>query len=197
MLRFCDRTYRDRKEKYTRSLEIELAKCRRNETDLMAKVQSLKQHVQTLTTLLSQCGIVVPADNDEAQQQIRTGQQKSISTFTHLKKVNPTKGGMKSGFPASMHSNKDFLPNVSYNNRDFDNTTKLQTVQRRSDYTLPSEKAPEVSIGLNNINSSTHSTRLCELDSATLGMEFVLKYVLISYRSKGFQSILRLPTHIA
>ncbi|KAM0255972.1 hypothetical protein ACHAQJ_005276 [Trichoderma viride] len=61
-LRRAQQSYRDRKDKYTKALEAELARARRSEAGLTSENQQLRDRVQTLTTLLSQNGISLPPE---------------------------------------------------------------------------------------------------------------------------------------
>ncbi|KAK1958879.1 hypothetical protein LY78DRAFT_359832 [Colletotrichum sublineola] len=87
-LRNAQRSYRDRKDKYTKSLEQELARVRANETKLAARCDQLSATVQALTKALAESGITLPPsiadsarDNPIVQYQDTT--DATIEGFSH------------------------------------------------------------------------------------------------------------------
>ncbi|TLD10422.1 hypothetical protein PgNI_06538 [Pyricularia grisea] len=59
-LRDAQKTYRDRKTRYVRSLENELSRVRSNEAHLMRQVEQLRNTLQSCTTVMRQTGLYVP-----------------------------------------------------------------------------------------------------------------------------------------
>ncbi|TLS25581.1 hypothetical protein PpBr36_07873 [Pyricularia pennisetigena] len=59
-LRDAQKTYRDRKTKYVKSLENELSRVRQNETHLMRQVEQLRSTLQSCATVMRQNGLDVP-----------------------------------------------------------------------------------------------------------------------------------------
>ncbi|KAL0777544.1 hypothetical protein CaCOL14_007062 [Colletotrichum acutatum] len=60
-LRSAQRSYRDRKDKYTKSLEQEVERAQNRETELMIRCEQMYAALESLTELLSRHGIGVPA----------------------------------------------------------------------------------------------------------------------------------------
>ncbi|KAJ4858828.1 hypothetical protein T069G_07095 [Trichoderma breve] len=67
-LRRAQQSYRDRKDKYTKALEAELARSRKSEAGLTSQIEQLRAKVQKLASLLSQNGISLPPDFDDEGQ---------------------------------------------------------------------------------------------------------------------------------
>ncbi|TLD19085.1 hypothetical protein PspLS_09971 [Pyricularia sp. CBS 133598] len=59
-LRDAQKTYRDRKTRYVRSLENELSRVRTNEAHLMRQVEQLRTTLQSCATVMRQNGLDVP-----------------------------------------------------------------------------------------------------------------------------------------
>lgn len=55
--RFQSRTYRDRKTQYTKSLETEVARLQAREASLLCEAEQYRNTIDTLQTLLGNCGI--------------------------------------------------------------------------------------------------------------------------------------------
>lgn len=58
------RTYRDRRDRYARSLEEELARVRASEANLLREVDRLRSTVQTLVQALGQQGLDAIDESD-------------------------------------------------------------------------------------------------------------------------------------
>lgn len=162
---FIHRSYRDRKDKYTKALEAELARSRRHEAGLASEVQQLRARVHILTTLLSQTGISLPPEfaeeishehtlhsdysspeSEQAQSAIRPLEELQLDPSS--KPTNQTSPSSNDGFSLRHHGSRFF---------------------RR-----PLPPVPTATITLSAEPSD--KTHLSELDATIVGMEFVLTY---------------------
>ncbi|KAK1245240.1 hypothetical protein MKX08_004869 [Trichoderma sp. CBMAI-0020] len=162
-LRRAQHNYRERKDKYTKALEAELARSRRNEAGLATEVQQLRARVYILNSLLSQNGISLPPEfaedishgytlhmddsspaSEQAQTAIRPLEELQLDPTS--KAANQSSPSSSDGFNLRHHGSRFFrkpLPPVP---------TATITLSAK-----PSDK-----------------THLSELDATTVGMEFVL-----------------------
>lgn len=164
------RSYRDRKDKYTKALEAELARSRRNEAGLASEVQQLRARVHILTTLLSQNGISLPPEfaeeishsytpytddsspaNEQAQTAIRPLEELQLDPAS--KPANQSSPSGSDVFGLRHHGSRFF---------------------RR-----PLPPVPTATITLSAEPSD--KTHLSDLDVTTVGMEFVLTYAFSSF----------------
>jgi hypothetical protein len=63
----CNRTHRERKEAYTKSLELEVVQLRANEAKILQETKRLYTELTALKRLLAENGIQVPPIFDQGQ----------------------------------------------------------------------------------------------------------------------------------
>ena len=151
------RTYRLRKDQYTKSLESEVARLRTAEADLLCQNQDLANTIRTLGDLLADCGIHVELP----------------TLATQKRDVSDVPGGFagEQSYPQITPAPLDKDARSSW--PDF---SQANCLTQQQDNTLPftgfTGNAPTIP------TTSRHwRLRLGDLDSTTVGMEFVLAYV--------------------
>ncbi|KZL66154.1 hypothetical protein CT0861_02986 [Colletotrichum tofieldiae] len=182
-LRNAQRSYRDRKDKYTKALEREVAQIRANEAELMTRCEQLSATVQALTELLAQHGIMTPptlekntndglsnkrrnpADvvtEDNLSQSSITSSTLCTSGLSHdttMTTLTKTPAEVRSPFQTGYIGNAD--------------KPKPQSYRYSSEYhRLLKRSWSEIDQAL--LGSDNSRGRMCELDPTLVGMEFVL-----------------------
>ncbi|KAM0486036.1 hypothetical protein ACHAPX_000737 [Trichoderma viride] len=162
-LRRAQQSYRDRKDKYTKALEAELARSRRNEAGLASEVQQLRARVHILTTLLSHNGVSLPPEfaeeishgyilhTDDSSPESEQAQT-AIRPLEELQ-LDPTSKPANQSSP----SGSDVFGLRHHGSRFFRRQLPLVPTATITLSAEPSDK-----------------THLSELDVTTVGMEFVL-----------------------
>lgn len=141
------RSYRDRKDRYTKALEKELAQSRSNEARLMQESEQLRVTVQNIAKLLSQHGILVPPEVDAAVLSTSNVETPGISSVESVETLpSPQLFSPESFGDYYLCSDKEV--------------------------SSPSNTTRHMSSA---VYHSGRSVRVCELDQAVVAMEFVLK----------------------
>ncbi|KEY72616.1 hypothetical protein S7711_06252 [Stachybotrys chartarum IBT 7711] len=141
------RSYRDRKDRYTKALEKELAQSRSNEARLMQESEQLRVTVQNITNLLSQHGILVPPEVDGAV----------LSTF------NAATPGISSLESVETLPSPQLFSPESFGDYYLSSDKEISS---------PTKSTRHMSSA---VYHSGRSVRVCELDQVVVAMEFVLK----------------------
>ncbi|KAF7514990.1 hypothetical protein G7054_g14833 [Neopestalotiopsis clavispora] len=156
-LRRAQRTYRSRKEKYTRTLEAAFARAQAHEELLLKERARLRATVQRLVDTLNQNGIQAPEDcvqHDEVYNQ------------DYMWVSSPT----TESSPATSHGTHLSPRHIK------------ESVQAIAGLTPPSDTTPEPFSATSPIDGhlttaivSQHgATPLCEFDEVAVGMDFIL-----------------------
>ncbi|KAI5926237.1 hypothetical protein F4810DRAFT_707849 [Camillea tinctor] len=161
-------SYRDRKDAYIKSLETEITRSRASEATLIFESEKLRNRVNTLTKMLLQNGIDIPAQEDSASLVGHSNPEMYAHEIRSNAKDNFIHG-------KEMITEHDVLFDTrapgssSAIGRRIDLPLRQDHQRKEILYT---ESPPETQ---NTPSSSfTNNTRLCELDPAILGMDFVL-----------------------
>ncbi|TFB05406.1 hypothetical protein CCMA1212_003041 [Trichoderma ghanense] len=180
-LRRAQQSYRDRKDKYTKALEFELARTRKSEAGLTSEVQQLHERVQMLTILLSQHGISIPADGDGSWISSPDDDTLHLDMLQLTpRNINTAHGqtprtGVASRDTWAAFAEKATSPDSFWTD---ENLTYLH--QHGSDHLSRDKSLPPIPVHVPPATATTRrvdpggKTRLCELDATTVGMEFVL-----------------------
>ncbi|KAF6809328.1 hypothetical protein CSOJ01_07013 [Colletotrichum sojae] len=177
-LRRAQRSYRDRKENYTKCLEKEIAQIKVREANLTRQCESLVVAVQALQQILVQHQISVPME-----------QQKAISGFCTN---SPTSGSVGS-LSVSPHTGNQGTSGLSDNDIARGISTKTGKSRHGSPHSTtssegystpgtdtksPKQRALASPSGwphtTHDVVPANRSVRLCDLDPFKVGMEFVL-----------------------
>ncbi|KAL6871210.1 hypothetical protein J3F83DRAFT_646558 [Trichoderma novae-zelandiae] len=180
-LRRAQQSYRDRKDKYTKALEFELARARKSEAGLTSEVQQLHETVQILTSLLSKHGISIPAESDgkwmpyydEDTLHLDALQLTSHNLKTAHGQTHRTGGASRDTWGA--FAEKATSPGGFWTD---ENLTYLH--QHGSDQLSRDNGPPQIPVHVPTATATaplvdpSGKTRLSDLDVTTVGMEFVL-----------------------
>ncbi|KAL0932496.1 uncharacterized protein CTRU02_213449 [Colletotrichum truncatum] len=176
-LRRAQKSYRDRKEIYTKSLEVELAQTRAREADLSRECEHLRNTIQELSHLMSHHGISTPAGLvSESPKEAHLWSRASTA-------VSPHSVADETG--ASPSNNEH---NAAPEPRTDNPLGQVTTLSAKVDDGTTAVMVPPFEIItsrelLNNQFTATTetlrfqangATRVCELDAVAVGMEFVL-----------------------
>lgn len=144
------RTYRDRNVKYTKTLEEELARVRASEARLMMECEQMRNTIQSLEGLLKNHGESSPRNT-----------------------LSRTQTPHKEQIPRTMSSAEGPRQiRVSRTAKETD-TNPLTTTFKTS----PGTDIPIAGLTPPSTDGTVH-VRVCDLDPATVGMEFVLRWVI-------------------
>ncbi|RSL57229.1 hypothetical protein CEP53_006550 [Fusarium sp. AF-6] len=157
-LRRAQQSYRSRKDKYTRTLEEELAGSRSKEVELMRECEQLRENLQNALHQLSQLGVNVPAEIKSKASENPYNEYASPSTTTGLStSVSPI-----------------YLDDCGSQTVDIIPSPQLISPESFSDFYSPSEgqRGP---ILFNTGGGLGNNSRVSEVDQIIVGMEFVLK----------------------
>ncbi|RGP71353.1 hypothetical protein FLONG3_7137 [Fusarium longipes] len=147
------RTYRNRKDRYTRTLEEELAKSRSSEADLMRQCQQLRAELETALQQLSQQGIGMAIDGD----------------------YHPAESAALSGTTVSPNSVSPFnIDDWDAQHRDIIPSPQMISPESFGDLNgmIESRQKPPILFGQGGV---AYNCRVSDVDQVTAGMEFVLK----------------------
>jgi len=155
------RTYRLRKDQYTKSLESEVARLRAAEANLLCENQDLANTIRTLGDLLADCGIHVELPTLISQRGDTSNGPGAFPPCASGQAMEQSHSPMT---PAPLHRDAhSSWPDFSQAN----GLTKWQ--DNTSTFTDLTGNAPTIS------TTSHHwRLRLGDLDPTTVGMEFVL-----------------------
>ncbi|KAK1980692.1 hypothetical protein LZ30DRAFT_118734 [Colletotrichum cereale] len=183
-LRNAQRSYRDRKDRYTKSLEQEIAHTRANEAKLMARCDQLCATVEALTELLAQNGVTIPPGIEgNAEDKLTVKYQgatdvmikdlshQSSTTPMYLRNSEHVRGkGMASSTktPATVGS----IPSTRDVTSMDEQTTQVPHLFSEE---RPLPGGPWSKTDQRLVESTSSCSRMCELDPMLVGMEFVLK----------------------
>ncbi|KXH42920.1 hypothetical protein CSIM01_06028 [Colletotrichum simmondsii] len=182
-LRSAQRSYRDRKDKYTKSLEQEVEIARNREAELVIRCEQLHAALESLTKLLSRHGIGVPAsvvddfiskNNGGMHSTLRSRTDESL---TGVGAIEYSKApGMKSKdgraadispAQAKIYTAADIVVDDSQTAKDA--LSSLQYTENQGT-DLPWLKTNRV-VTMHDCDDN----RMCEVDLIAAGMEFVLR----------------------
>jgi hypothetical protein len=138
------RSYRDRKDLYTKSLESELAKTRLRESNLVRECEHLQNTVNVLLERMSQYGIDTPPElgHDGGNAFVpKTAQQ--LASPVSSSALGSTEDGRERGISHRAHPSQRELP--------------------------PLPRSPRALL-----SGGSSNDQLCNLDPVMVGMEFVL-----------------------
>ncbi|UKZ80779.1 hypothetical protein TrVFT333_008544 [Trichoderma virens FT-333] len=169
-LRRAQQSYRDRKDKYTKALEAELARSRKSEAGLTSELERLRGKLQILTNLLSQNGISLPlefSDEDIYHGDTSHSAASQLTTRGQPRKADGRPSNTQSAFTGTMTTNQGSILNGENRN----------LRQYGSSY-FTRDNEPQVprprTAAATTLATPRESTRLSELDATMVGMEFVL-----------------------
>ncbi|KAF5012637.1 hypothetical protein FDECE_1329 [Fusarium decemcellulare] len=156
-LRRAQQSYRGRKDKYTRTLEEELAKARSKEAELTRECEQLRAGLQNALHQLSQQGVDV------------SGELKSKDAgYPANEYATPPSRTVGSSTGAS----PIYLGDFGNHAVDIVPSPQLISPESFGDYSSPEGQRAPV---LFNYGAVTNSPRVSEVDQIIVGMEFVLK----------------------
>ena len=169
------RTYRDRKDRYTKSLEQEIAHIRASEAGLSYDAQCLRDTVNALMGVLSEHGIEPPASPwcNSAQSQTQVVQSPfSAEGFMehHHQSDNPASSrDKKPWFDDNTVASPSARPDLPHQLLSSEHSPLITDVSGGVQYEASgqAELLPE-----------RRRRRICDTDAATVGMEFVLTYAI-------------------
>lgn len=165
-LRRAQQSYRDRKDKYTKALEAELARSRKSEAGLTFQIEQLRVKVQKLASLLSQNGISLPPDFDNEEQLHDDVPRIDSSPLTTRGQPQTAEGFLSSTDSTSPESVTD--QGAIFNSRN-------RTLRQYSSRIFSRHHEPQVPAPTRTVQDEPGDrTRLAELDPTQVGMEFVL-----------------------
>ncbi|KAL6809308.1 hypothetical protein GGI42DRAFT_317606 [Trichoderma sp. SZMC 28013] len=165
-LRRAQQSYRDRKDKYTKALEAELARSRKSEAGLTSQIEQLRAKVQQLATLLSQNGISLPPDFDDEGEARDDVPRIDASPLATRGQLQAAEGFLSSTDSTSPESTTDHSVVFNSGNR----TLRQYGSRIFARHHEPQVPAPTVTTQA----EPGDRTRLAELDATQVGMEFVL-----------------------
>ena len=152
------RSYRSRKDKYTRTLEEELANSRSKEVELMRECEQLREGLQNALHQLSQLGVNVPAEIKSKASGNGPNEYASPSTATGLStSVSPI-----------------YLGDLGSQTIDIIPSPQLISPESFGDFYSPTEGQPGP-ILFNSGGGLANNSCVSEVDQTIIGMEFVLK----------------------
>ena len=180
-----DRSYRDRKDKYTKSLEVEMVRAHANEASLMSRIQRLRDIVQVLARLLTENGISIPADSGWDDELYGVNHNTIPDSVDHLIGV---KGGLLGVWERGENTVVAF-PEDGYEAQGLAETkSSLEIISpdvKRVSSVVEARMNPRTQQRSGGLKVSAAATSprcrglLRELDPVILGMEFVLTYVAL------------------
>ncbi|KAJ4177965.1 hypothetical protein NW767_012674 [Fusarium falciforme] len=157
-LRRAQQSYRSRKDKYTRTLEEELANSRSKEVELMRECEQLRENLQNALHQLSQLGVNLPAEIKSKASGNAPNEYASPPTATGLAtSVSPIYLG-DCGSQAV-----DIIP-----------SPQLISPESFGDFYSPTE-GQQGPILFNIGGGLANNSRVSEMNQIIVGMEFVLK----------------------
>ncbi|KAI0597469.1 hypothetical protein F4775DRAFT_560332 [Biscogniauxia sp. FL1348] len=171
-LRRAQRSYRDRKDAYIKSLETEIARTRASEATLIRESENLRSTIQSLTKLLSQHGIAISGQENPASSMGHS----TPKVYTPPSRYDTRNHAVYGRHMVTEDEATFDIPTLGLSNGH--NTVEIQSdlPPMQQDHTrkeTPSiESQPKTQY--TPITSYTNETRLCELDPEILGMDFVL-----------------------
>ncbi|KAF6832963.1 hypothetical protein CMUS01_06729 [Colletotrichum musicola] len=178
-LRRAQRSYRDRKENYTRCLEKEVAQIKVREANLTRQCESLLVAVQALQQILVQHQISVPLEQKKAISGLCTNSPTSASVGSLS--VSPPTGNQGTSGLSDNDSTRGISTETGKSRRGSPHsTTSSEGYSKMGEHTKsPKQRALASPSGWPR---ATHdpavpahrSVRLCDLDPVKVGMEFVL-----------------------
>lgn len=181
-----NRSYRDRKDKYIKSLEKEVQRAVHRETELVREVESLRESVGQLTELLSQYGIPSPS-----QPPGDTGYEAGRATDEPLGKAavpkgHPVRSRKLKGSTAVISSGDDT------DHETIDVTSHPALLGSTRTHTYPEDRMevlmnqpPLLGTSKKAVGVQWDSGRLQNSDLVGVAMEFVLTYVSFFFSSTG------------
>ncbi|KAK1709781.1 hypothetical protein BDP67DRAFT_408633 [Colletotrichum lupini] len=163
-IRSAQRSYRDRKDKYTKSLEQEVERARNREAELMIRCEQMYAALESLTEMLSRHGIGIPAafgDNltskNDATELLKTSEKESEDGRTVDK--NPLQ--------AELNTTADIVANDLQTATDALSSHQYTEKQGTELPWLKTNRA----VNMYDFDDN----RMCEVDLIAAGMEFVLR----------------------
>lgn len=177
------RSYRERKDVYTKSLEQEVARARATETSLLNISQSLRDTVHALLHLLTKHGIEPPEDlwyQGEPNYKERVGRG-STSPVKWADKYNQT-SSVTTPQSASTSNGTEQLNILSSISGSSYQTSPEPWPLKDPHENIRTPQQPQSTAQKKMAPSSAraprgHTQRVCDTDPAVVGMEFVLAYV--------------------
>ncbi|KAL7944473.1 hypothetical protein V8C42DRAFT_326868 [Trichoderma barbatum] len=166
-LRRAQQSYRDRKDKYTKALEAEIARSRKSEAGLASEVEHLRGKVQILTSLLSHNGISLPSEIDIKDTYRDDALQLDGSQLTTRGQVASGALSNTTSTPIGRTANQGNILNGE--------TRTLQ--QHDADFFIRDNRprvAAHTTAAVPILAEPSGRTRLSEVDATLIGMEFVL-----------------------
>lgn len=177
------RSYRDRKDKYTKSLEQEVERARNREAELMIRCEQMYAALESLSLILSRHGIGVPAacgDNTNSENDgemhnafhFRTDESLTeMGAIEYLKapeiESEDCRIVAKDPVQAELHTTADIVAD------DLQTATDALLSHRyteKEDIRMPWLKTNRA-VAMNDCDDN----RMCEVDLIAAGMEFVLR----------------------
>ncbi|KAI6299101.1 hypothetical protein MCOR29_011042 [Pyricularia oryzae] len=182
-LRDAQKTYRDRKTRYVRSLENELSRVRSNEAHLMRQVEQLRNTLQSCATVMRQNGLNVPPGGSDIGSPgglvspygnvYGTGSSGPSSVFgTESDRYSPfsPQSGAVSSPPQDPRSIQQRLENQRQHQQ--------QHQHQQSNHSSPSSSGTsDVRLGgwdPAGVPLPAPGVRVCDVDLVGAGMDFVL-----------------------
>ncbi|EHK24733.1 uncharacterized protein TRIVIDRAFT_220174 [Trichoderma virens Gv29-8] len=169
-LRRAQQSYRDRKDKYTKALEAELARSRKSEAGLTSELERLRGKLQILTNLLSQNGISLPlefSNEDIYHGDTSHSAASQLTTRGQPRKADGRPSNTQSAFTGTMTTNQGSILNSENRNlRQYGSSY----FTRDNEPQVPRPRTATAT----TLAAPRESTRLSELDATMVGMEFVL-----------------------
>ena len=165
----ADRSYRGRKDKYTRCLEQELAKARSYEAELTRECGQLRTTLQNALHQLAQQSVNLPPeirhDNRHDLEDDDCGEMRSATesfTTSRLAVLPKKPGPIALGHLNRSKQAVDIVPSPQL----------ISPESLGDDYYSAEEKRAPVLFN----STEVVAVRMCDQDQITVGMEFVLKY---------------------
>ncbi|KAJ9148576.1 hypothetical protein NKR23_g4924 [Pleurostoma richardsiae] len=186
-LRRAQQTYRERKDRYARSLERELMQVRASEAKLAVECEHLNAVIGMLTGLLSRHGIEIPEetwprDSRDQKEPVTKLQTLPMTPFSPPNDPQLQLPIVPDKVPARKGTYKDTTPSGDQTRSKDISDGRLITHQPE-DVSGPHQQhrgchSQHVGPGLSPVSAPTclpdGTNRICELDLDTVGMEFVL-----------------------
>ncbi|EXF79882.1 hypothetical protein CFIO01_05249 [Colletotrichum fioriniae PJ7] len=182
-LRSAQRSYRDRKDKYTKSLEQEVERARNREAELMIRCEQMYAALESLSLILSRHGIGVPAACGDNTNSENDGEMHNAFHFrtdeslTEMGAIEYMKAPeiesedcrivAKDPVQAELHTTADIVTD------DLQTATDALLSHRyteKEDIGMPWLKTNRA-VAMNDCDDN----RMCEVDLIAAGMEFVLR----------------------
>ncbi|KAL1878105.1 hypothetical protein VTK73DRAFT_8066 [Phialemonium thermophilum] len=184
-LRRAQQAYRQRKDRYTKSLEAEVARLQATETKLLHETQNLRASMEALTNLLLMYGIDIPVHLEETKEVGKHDAHPALHQRGNLdcsvgaaqREVSHLHAGTR---PTSRFEPKNGTSAIA---RDYylgDSDASWPAGTRCDDgltlwpVGLIDSPQSNISSGNDQLPTSPASPRLADLDATAVGMEFVL-----------------------